>query len=211
MRPYWVKTPKWLPKLFPKELVWIMPSGPQPAVYLSFDDGPHPEATSYVLEQLHRFDTKATFFCLGKNVERYPELYQRILNEGHATANHTQNHLNGWRNDNHVYYNDIFKAGKLIESRSFRPPYGRIKMSQAKRLSTAKHPWKIYMWDVLSGDFDVQITPEECTHNVLSNLEPGSIVVFHDSAKAFPRMKETLPEVLKFCKEKNWQLKVLPC
>ena len=206
---YWIKTPRWLPRLFPRELIWKMPPGPQPAVFLSFDDGPHPEATPFVLDQLKAYGAKATFFCIGKNVAAFPDIYKRILDEGHTAGNHTQHHLNGWKQDNHVYLNDIVKAARYIDSHNFRPPYGRIKQSQARRLSQAKRPWKIYMWDVLSGDFDTSISPEECAENVLEHVEPGSIVVFHDSKKAFPRMRYALPKMLQYCKEKNWEMKAL--
>lgn len=207
---YWVKTPKWLPKLFPKELIWNVPSSSAPTVYLTFDDGPHPQATTFVLDQLKTYEASASFFCIGKNVAENPELYQRIIAEGHTIGNHTQHHLNGWKNDNHRYLNDILKATKLIESRNFRPPYGRIKISQSRRLTKSKHPWKIYMWDVLSGDFDTALSPEECLRNVIENIEPGSIVVFHDSEKAFPRMSYALPKVLAYCKENHFSLKALP-
>jgi peptidoglycan-N-acetylglucosamine deacetylase len=206
---YWVKTPAWLPRLFPKDLIWKMPSK-KPTVYLSFDDGPHPEATPFVLDQLKKYDAKGTFFCIGKNVEENQQLYREILLEGHTTGNHTQNHMNGWKTDNWTYLNNIILAGKYIESRNYRPPYGRIKISQALRLTQAKKPWKIFMWDVLSGDFDTNISGEQCLNNVIHNIQPGSIVVFHDSAKAMPRLKTALPEVLKFCRKNNWEIKSLP-
>lgn len=207
---YWVKTPKWLPKLFPKELIWKMPADSEPAVYLTFDDGPNPETTTFILDLLIKYGAAATFFCIGKNVVEHPLLYKRILQEGHTMGNHTQHHLNGWKYDNHTYLNNILKAGKFIESRNFRPPYGRIKISQSRRLVKSKHPWKIYMWDILSGDFDTTITPEQCLQNVLQYIEPGSIIVFHDSVKAFPRMSLALPRVLDFCKKNNWAIKALP-
>lgn len=187
-----------------------MPAGERPAVYLTFDDGPHPEATAFALDQLKAFQATATFFCIGKNVAFNPELYQRILDEGHTTGNHTEDHLNGWKHNNRSYLSNIFTAGRHVQSKNFRPPYGRIKMSQARQLSRAKHPWRIFMWDVLSGDFDPALTPEQCLQNVVQYIEPGSIVVFHDSAKAFPRMSYALPEVLKFCQAKNWAVKALP-
>ena len=210
MYSYWVKTPKWLPKLFPNDLIWKMRDDIEPAVYLTFDDGPHPEATIFVLEQLKHFDAKATFFCIGKNVAEHQEIYTRILNEGHTVGNHTQNHLDGWKNTRQDYIRNILHAGKQIKSRNFRPPYGRINISQAKRLSNAHHPWKIFMWDVLSGDFDINISSEQCLENVIKNIEPGSIVVFHDSEKAMPRMSYALPKVLAYCREKNWKIKALP-
>ena len=210
MTSYWIKTPPWLPRLFPRELIWKMPAGSEPCVYLTFDDGPHPTATAYALDQLKLFGATATFFCIGRNVEANNELYQRILSEGHTAGNHTQDHLNGWKTENRTYLNNIVKAGKHIHSRLYRPPYGRIKISQALRLTKDRQPWKIYMWDVLSGDFDTDITPEECLENVLKHIEPGSIIVLHDSEKAFPRMSYVLPKLLSFCKRQGWALKALP-
>lgn len=205
MHLYSVKTPKWLPRLFPNELIWKIPS--TDTVYLSFDDGPHVEATPFVLDTLKAHQAHATFFCIGKNVEAHPEIYKRITDEGHAIGNHTFNHLNGWRNTNHAYLKNILKASKCIQSKLFRPPYGRIKISQSNKLISKG--WRVFMWDVLSADFDVTISPEECLQNVLSSIEPGSIVVFHDSEKAFPRMKFALPEVLKYCTAKGWKMKTL--
>jgi len=210
MRSYWVKTPDWLPRLFPKEFIWKMPLSQEPTVYLTFDDGPHPEATCFALDQLKQYDAKATFFCIGKNVAAHPAIYQRMLDEGHVAGNHTNHHVNGWKTDNHTYISDIFQAGKHINSYNFRPPYGRVRMSQVRRLSKGRKPWKIYMWTILSGDFDIKLSPEECSANVIEHLEPGAIVVFHDSTKAWPRMRYALPLVLQFCKEKNWQVKALP-
>jgi peptidoglycan/xylan/chitin deacetylase (PgdA/CDA1 family) len=206
MRFYSVKTPKWLSKFFPKDLTWKMADSD--AVYLTFDDGPHPEATPFALNILQQYDAKASFFCIGKNVAAYPEIYQWIITAGHRLGNHTYEHLNGWHTTNDIYLKNIIKASKSIQSKIFRPPYGRIKISQAKKLTS--RGWHIYMWDVLSADFDIEVTPQECLDNVLNNIEPGSIIVFHDSEKAFPRMKYALPEVLKFCTEKGWKMKTLP-
>lgn len=205
MRFYSVKTPQWLPRFFPNELIWNVAD--EKAVYITFDDGPHPEATPFALETLKQYNAKATFFCIGKNIDNHPDIYERMIAEGHSMGNHSHNHLNGWRNSNDVYLKNIFKASKKISNKIFRPPYGRIKISQSKKL--IKKGWKIYMWDVLSADFDVTVSPEECLQNVIEHIEPGSIVVFHDSEKAFPRMKYALPEVLKYCKEKGWETKIL--
>lgn len=203
---YRIKTPWWLPKLFNKKMVWKMPSGIKPAVYLTFDDGPHPVATPFVLEQLKAYDAKATFFCIGKNVVEYPVIYEQILEAGHSVGNHTQNHLNGWDTDTEKYIANIIEASQSIGSRLFRPPYGRIRKAQAYMLTESRQPWKIIMWDVLSADFDIKITPEQCFENVLKHIEPGSIVVFHDSAKAWDRMSYTLPRVLQYCREQNWAM-----
>lgn len=207
---YAVKTPWWLSRLVYPRLTWSLPVGDAPAVYLTFDDGPHPTITPFVLEQLKRYDAQATFFCIGKNVADHPDIYKQILEAQHTVGNHTHNHLNGWHTKTDAYIGNVQQAAKHINSRLFRPPYGRIKRSQAGRLLQAHPQWHIYMWDVLSGDFDTGITAERCTENVLNNIQPGSIVVFHDSEKAWPRMQHALPAVLAHCKQQNWQLKALP-
>jgi peptidoglycan/xylan/chitin deacetylase (PgdA/CDA1 family) len=203
---YSIKTPWWLRSLYGK-LVWRMPKDEQ-AVYLTFDDGPHPTATPFVLEQLKQHGAKATFFCIGKNVMEYPDIYQQILDDGHAVGNHTQNHVNGWKTDTEAYLDNVKQAATHINSKLFRPPYGRITKVQSGFMMQAG--WKIIMWDVLSGDFDLAVTPEKCLQNVEKHLEPGSIVVFHDSGKAWPRMNHALPKVLEYCKNKNWELKAIP-
>jgi len=193
---YLVKTPWWLRALYPS-LTWRM-RGDEKTIYLTFDDGPHETATPFVLDQLKEYNAKASFFCIGKNVATHPGIYQRIRNEGHAVGNHTYHHLNGWKADDAVYLEDVKKAGNLIESNLFRPPYGRITRSQIKKLQTpnSRLHTKIIMWDVLSADFDTNLTPEACTGYVLYHTKPGSIVLFHDSEKAWPKMRETLPKVL---------------
>lgn len=210
MAPYQVKTPWWLSNLLYSKLIWRMPPENEPAVYLTFDDGPHHTATSFILDQLDKYNAKATFFCIGKNVAEHPVIYRQILDKGHTTGNHTHNHLNGWHTKTAGYLKNIVKAGQLIDSHLFRPPYGRVKRSQANRLLASHKGWKIYMWDVLSGDFDTSISPEKCLQNVLNNIEPGSIVVFHDSDKAWERMRYALPHVLEYCTKQNWKLKALP-
>ena len=179
------------------------------SVYVTFDDGPHPEITPFVLAELKKINAKATFFCIGKNVEKYPEIYNQILEEGHAVGNHTQNHKNGWNTSNVVYFRDVLSASNKINSNLFRPPYGRIKYSQGTGIQKLLPNVKIVMWDVLSGDFDVEITPEECLSNVTENTRAGSIIVFHDSEKAFERLEFTLPKFLAHCKEQNWEMKAL--
>lgn len=205
-----VKTPWWLKVLLPKELIWEMPAAEKPAVYLTFDDGPHPTATPFVLDQLDAYQARATFFCIGKNVVEQPDIYKKLLDKGHTVCNHTNNHMNGWKTDDATYIDNINQASKLINSRSLRPPYGRIKYSQVKKLSATIPIWKIYMWTVLSMDFDKTVTPQQCAKNVTDNLTPGAIVVFHDSTKAWENMSFALPEVLQFCQKNNWELKALP-
>lgn len=207
---YWVKTPQWLKRLSPKQIIWDMPAGDEPAVYLTFDDGPHPTATTFVLNELAKYNAKATFFCVGENVTHHPDVYARIEEEGHITGNHTYNHINGWKNENYTYLKNIATAATVIHNKIFRPPYGRIKLSQARKLMNATPAWKIYMWDIITGDFDKNITPQQCADNALHNLTPGSIVVFHDSEKAWDRMHLALPQVLAYCAAQGWKLKALP-
>jgi peptidoglycan-N-acetylglucosamine deacetylase len=207
---YQVKTPWWLSHLIYPRLIWKMPAGTEPAIYITFDDGPHLKATRYALDTLDQYQAKATFFCIGKNVAAHPELYSEIVDKGHAVGNHTNNHLNGWKSKTRNYLDNIQLASTRINSNIFRPPYGRIKRSQASRLLKSAPSWKIYMWDILSGDFDRNITGKECADNVLKNIQPGSIIVFHDSEKAWDRMSYALPQVLEYCRSKDWKLKALP-
>ena len=190
---YLIKTPRWLKKLYPASLTWSMP-GDEKVLYLSFDDGPHPTATPFVLDTLKQFNAKATFFCIGKNVVGYKEIYQRIIDEGHKVGNHTFNHLNGWKTKDEEYIENVMEAEKHIDSKLFRPPYGRISRFKINLLQ--KTGFNIVMWDVLSGDFDKDETREKCTENVLLQSKAGSIIVFHDSEKAFERMSYSLPLVL---------------
>ena len=208
---YTVKTPWWLPKIAPGNLIWKMPASEIPTVYLTFDDGPHPLATPFVLNQLARFNAQATFFCIGKCVAEYPQIFAQTVAAGHSIGNHTYNHLNGWKTPAESYISNITAADQVIHSRAFRPPYGRISRGQVVQLQSAAQPWTIYMWSVLSADFDVAITPEKCLDNVLSNIAPGDIVVFHDSTKAWDRLRYALPFVLDYCSEQKWIMSGLPC
>lgn len=207
---YWVKTPRWLKCFFPADMVWEMPAPSGTDIYLTFDDGPHPTITPFVLAQLREHNAKATFFCVGNNVARFPAVYQQILNDGHHAGNHTYNHLNGWRTDGRHYVRNIEQAAAHIDAFRFRPPYGRIKMSQFRKLKKKDNRWKIYMWDILSGDFDKELSPEQCLENVMQHIEPGTIIVFHDSEKAWDRLSYVLPIVLSHCSKRGWQLKALP-
>jgi peptidoglycan/xylan/chitin deacetylase (PgdA/CDA1 family) len=182
-----------------------MPAGNDKILYLSFDDGPHPVATPFVLDTLQRYDAKATFFCIGKNVQEYPEIYRRVLIDGHRTGNHTHNHLNGWKTDDRSYYENIRAASQLIDTDLFRPPYGRITKFQASLLHRMPLHYKVIMWDVLSADFDAKMTGPRCARNVIRHARPGSIIVFHDSEKAFVRLKEALPAVLNHFSELGYR------
>ena len=199
---YLVKTPWWIKKWLYPDYLWTMPHD-QKKIYLSFDDGPHPQATSFVLDTLQQYKAKASFFCIGKNVAAYPELYKRILSEGHAIGNHTYDHLNGWKTDDRKYFENIAQASRYIDSHLFRPPYGRITPFQARQ-SAEKMGFTVVMWSVLSGDFDTRITPQKCWRNVKQAAGNGSIIVFHDSEKAMERMAYALPEVLAHFTEKGF-------
>ena len=210
-----VKTPKLVSKLFPN-YVWNIDTI-EKELFLTFDDGPTPEITSWVLDTLNTFNAKATFFCIGKNVENHPEIFQRILVEGHAVGNHTQNHVNGWKTKTPLYLENVSEAKNSIESKIgdqtleftnlFRPPYGQIKPQQGSKV--LEMGYKIIMWDVLSFDWDTMVSVEECLNNVLSKSKPGSIIVFHDSLKAFRNMKYTLPKVLEYFSNEGFQFKKL--
>jgi peptidoglycan/xylan/chitin deacetylase (PgdA/CDA1 family) len=206
---YFIKTPFWL-KRFYAGYTWDMPVRGK-ELFLTFDDGPHPVATPLVLDLLKSYGAKGTFFCIGKNVEAHPAIYERIREEGHAVGNHTHHHLNGWKTGTDLYLADIARAARVITSSLFRPPYGRITRHQARQLSklslaTAgeESANRIVMWDVLSADFDIKLSADACAKHVMRHAVPGSIVVFHDSEKAMPRLRGALPQVLKFFSEKGF-------
>ncbi|HRG32565.1 MAG TPA: polysaccharide deacetylase family protein [Saprospiraceae bacterium] len=193
-------TPKFLQQLLPG-LIWRMESV-EKKVYLTFDDGPIPEVTPWVLDQLDKYGAKATFFCVGQNVEKYGDIFHQLKSQGHTIGSHTYNHISGWASDNLDYMLNVRKASKICESNIFRPPYGKIRPSQTRFL---KHHYRIVMWDVLSGDFDPNISAEQCLQNVLKNTIAGSIVVFHDSIKSFEKLKFVLPRVLNYYSEQGYQ------
>lgn len=188
---YLVKTPRVIQNLFPN-FHWRVETE-EPVIYLTFDDGPIPMVTPWVLDQLDAFQARATFFTVGANAKKYPDLIQDILDRGHSLGNHTMHHLDGWVSDNIPYFHDVRHCSQLVNSSLFRPPYGRIKPRQAQFLQ--RH-YEIVMWDVLSGDFDPHLRPEDCVTNVTRNAGPGSIVVFHDSIKAQEKLEYALPRVL---------------
>jgi peptidoglycan/xylan/chitin deacetylase (PgdA/CDA1 family) len=199
---YFTKTPFWLKKLYPT-CVWNYPRDTGKKIYLSFDDGPNAEATPFALDQLKKFNAKASFFCIGKNVLSEPDLYKRILMEGHRVGNHTFNHLNGWKTDSKIYLQNIEMAREQIDSDIFRPPYGRASAFQI-RVLREKLQYKIIMWDVLSGDFDPTVDGPLAAERVIRKSRPGSIVVFHDSTKAFRVMKVALPLVLAYFSKEGY-------
>lgn len=201
---YLTKTPNIVKPLASDLIFNLTPS--VPTLYLTFDDGPVVGVTDWVLEILKEYNAKATFFCVGENVKRNPELFNQIIDQGHSVANHSYNHLSGWKTSNYSYFKNVLKANEIINSKLFRPPYGRITRSQVKGL---KNRYNIIMWDVLSGDFDINIKPESCVNNVISAAKSGSIVVFHDSDKSKNTLMKTLPEVLRYYTVKGYIFKII--
>ncbi len=188
---YLIKTPRFIQALFPR-FMWRAETN-EKVVHLTFDDGPIPEVTPWVLGQLEQYDAKATFFCVGHNIEKHPDIYRKVVEAGHLTGNHTYNHLDGWTTDNMTYFRNIRKASRLVDSNLFRPPYGHMLPSQAQFLQ--RH-YQVVMWDVLSGDFDPSLDQQLCLDNILRHVRPGSIIVLHDSVKSFAKLKFVLPRLL---------------
>jgi peptidoglycan-N-acetylglucosamine deacetylase len=201
---YLATPPFWLKWLYPS-LIWNK-SRNDKTIYLTFDDGPVPVVTPFVLNTLKKFDATATFFCVGDNVQKHPEIYEQVLQDGHSVGNHTFNHIKGWKTRNAEYIDNVEKCSELVESTLFRPPYGRGTRSQYSILNTQ---YSIIMWDVLSCDFDERLHPEKCLKKVIQNTRNGSVVVFHDSLKAFPRLEYALPLALEYWHEKGYRFKGL--
>jgi peptidoglycan-N-acetylglucosamine deacetylase len=205
---YLVKLPKWIRFIYPNRITRIPTN--EKVIYLTFDDGPNEKTTRFILDTLKRYSAKATFFCIGKNVDRLPELYQNILDDGHAVGNHTQHHLNGWKAVPETYIDDIALATQKINSTLFRPPYGRITKAEEKLLNRKFPNIEIVMWSVLSGDFDTNISGEKCYQNIVQKTGRGDIIVLHDSDKAQERMEYALPKVLDHFSKKGFEFKSLP-
>ena len=211
---YLIKTPLFLKKIYPKNLLWNK-SRADKSIFLTFDDGPIPIVTPWVLKTLKNFNAKATFFCIGENIIKHPEVFEQLKADGHQVGNHTFNHLKGWITDDKTYFENYLKCQQITQTNLFRPPYGRIERSQIKMIKDSNKSEnvdqkpKIIMWDVLSGDFDTSLAPEKCLKNVLKHTENGSIVVFHDSLKAWERLEYVLPKALAYWVTKGYQFKIL--
>lgn len=212
MKLYWVKTGTVIKRLF-KGFVWDLPNTDN-TIYLTFDDGPTPEVTEWVLSVLAEHDVKATFFCIGNNIEKHPDIFRKVVEAGHTIANHTYNHMNGWKTGDEIYFENIEATEHSIAKHSgigrttlFRPPYGKIKGTQADEVR--RRGYRIVMWDVLSADFDRTITPEKCLQNVTRNTRSGSVIIFHDSVKAFPNLEYALPKAIEYLKGKGFRFEAI--
>lgn len=200
-----IRLPRFFTSLF-KNAVWRF-NKPGQVVYLTFDDGPIPEVTPWILELLEKEEIKATFFCVGENVQKYPEIYNQILEGSHSVGNHTFNHWQGLKSDNHDFFRNIEKAGNYIESDLFRPPHGWLKATQYNYL---KKKFRIIMWDLISCDYDCRLKPEKVLKNVTDFVRPGSIITFHDSIKAKNNLMYALPLSIKWMKEQGYQFEAIP-
>ena len=215
MKFYWIKTRRIIKKIFSNYIWDVSNTEDGTTIYLTFDDGPIPEITEWVLKELKKYHVKATFFCIGDNIDKNPEIFKKVISDGHSIGNHTFNHLNGWKTASDVFIENTKLCEESIQKNScyklrstiFRPPYGKIKASQSIKIR--KLGYKIIMWDILSADFDPTISQEQCLENVLSNLRPGSIIVFHDSTKAFKNLEYVLPKTLAYLRENNFNCGVL--
>lgn len=236
---YLVKTPFLLKKIYTKSLIWNK-SRDKKTIFLTFDDGPIPIVTPWVLKTLKKFNARATFFCIGDNITKHPEIFSQLKADGHAIGNHTYNHLKGWDCEDDVYISNFLKCQELTQTNLFRPPYGRIKFSQIRKMraqeSRIKNQDPLYnsqisdlksqafnhsdlqpstinlktiMWDVLSGDFDINLSPEKCLKNVIKHTENGSIVVFHDSLKAWEKLEYVLPRALEYWFKEGYKFECL--
>ncbi|MEH6537111.1 MAG: polysaccharide deacetylase family protein [Psychroserpens sp.] len=207
-----VKTPAVAKKMFPN-YVWDIATTKK-ELFLTFDDGPTPDITNWTIETLKQYNAKATFFCIGANIEKHPAIFKNIINDGHTIGNHTQHHVKGWKTKTKNYLKEVAKTQDIInahitpgKSKIFRPPYGQIKPKQGKKLIDLGY--QIIMWDVLSFDWDQDLSEEKCLENVISKSKAGSIIVFHDSVKAAKNMMYVLPKVLETFSKKGYEFKSL--
>jgi len=199
-----VKSPLWLRLLLPK-LIWHQ-NRKEKHIYLTFDDGPIPDVTPQVLNILKKHNIKATFFCVGENIVKHPEIYQQVMSAGHRIGNHTYNHISGWKTPTPVYLENIEKCHRYTQTNLFRPPYGRCTLTQFKEL---RKKYKIIMWDVITYDFDMGVSAEQCYKNAIDHTTNGSIVVFHDNIKAIPRLLHALPKAIEHWLAQGFEFKTL--
>lgn len=201
---YFINSPFFLRWYYP-QVTWNK-SRNLKKIYLTFDDGPIPEITPWILDILKQYNVKATFFCVGENIKANSTIFDRIKNEGHQVGNHTYNHLKGWDYSDQEYLDNVYKCEELTKTKLFRPPYVRAKKSQLNKL---KDDFEIIYWDVLSGDFDINISSEDCYQNILNHTKNGSIIVMHDNIKAIPRVKYVLPKMIEHFSQMGYTFEIL--
>jgi peptidoglycan/xylan/chitin deacetylase (PgdA/CDA1 family) len=192
--------PSWLRAVYPKGLVWSVPTNRR-EVFLTFDDGPIPEVTPLVLGILEKFNVKATFFCVGDNVQKYPQTFKMLQEHGHTIGNHTYHHVKAWKTGFDSYLSEVEQCNQLVKSHLFRPPHGQITRKITRTLSK---DYRIIMWSALTGDYDKKLTGDQCLAHAINNTKPGAVIVFHDSIKALERMEYALPLYIKHCKEQGY-------
>jgi peptidoglycan/xylan/chitin deacetylase (PgdA/CDA1 family) len=200
-----VRPPNFLRWIYPNA-IWNIPSDSK-VVYLTFDDGPTPEVTNSVLQILEDYQAKATFFCIGKNIKEHPDLFAQIKQKGHHIGSHTYSHLNGWKTNEKDYLKDYQEGKSMANTNLFRPPYGRLLL---KALTAIQKNDKVIMWDILSKDYNRLLTPDKIITNVKRHLQPGSIIVFHDSLKAKNNLLVALPPILHHLREEGYTMSVIP-
>ncbi len=201
---YLVQPTYLIKSIYPKAIWRKAPT--EKKLYLTFDDGPIPEITTWVLDVLKQYNVKATFFCVGNNVEKHPAIFQRIVDEKHSVGNHTYNHLNGWKTHSPLYLKNVSRCKELVASNLFRPPYGKIKKTQFNIL---RRYYSIVLWDVLSGDYDKKTSPEKCLKNVVEKYRNGSIIVFHDNIKAWTNLQFALPKFIEHALKEGYRFESL--
>ncbi len=197
--PFWIRT------LYPKSLTWRIKTS-LPEIFLTFDDGPIPEVTPLVINILKKYNIKATFFCVGENVQKYPEVFKLLTEDGHAIGNHTFHHVKAWKTDYKSYLSEVVECNNLVNSNLFRPPHGQITRKIAK---TLRKDYRIIMWSALTGDFNKKLSGDQCLANAIKNTRPGSIIVFHDSLKARERMEYALPLYIEYCMKQGYSFGIL--
>jgi peptidoglycan/xylan/chitin deacetylase (PgdA/CDA1 family) len=197
--------PFWIRAIYPKGLIWQVPAN-RHEIFLTFDDGPVPEATPMVLEILKRFNIKATFFCVGENVVKYPEIFELLRRNGHCVANHTYHHVKAWKTGFEEYLSEVEQCNTLVNSDLFRPPHGQINYKIARKL---RKNYRIVMWSALTGDYDKKLSGDTCLSNAINNTKPGAIIVFHDSIKARERMEYALPLYIEHCQKSGYTFETL--
>jgi len=197
--------PFWLRAIYPKGFLWRVPTSRR-EVFLTFDDGPVPEVTPLVLRILKKYNIKATFFCVGENVQKYPEVFDLLLKDGHTIGNHTFHHAKAWKTDYVSYVSEVAQCNQLVKSNLFRPPHGQITRKIAKTLRT---DYRIIMWSALTGDYNKKLSGDQCLANAIGNTAPGSVIVFHDSVKARERMEYALPLYIEYCIKKGYSFRTL--